>query len=299
VRAAAKATVGKSQAPSVLQADSYRFAFREGVRRLYKFRGYVGEARNWVRDTIERSTIYFSSPPQLNDPFDMQPFHQISGDPRANATLQQIKRDSRRLMKERKIPLERQIRELKALDGADLAAMARVATERTRATLDTAYGVYSLAADGSHPLLWSHYADSHRGVCLQFRTDSDDSPFGLARRVIYQKARPAIPVPLEAQHHDQVADLVGLTKADWWSYEKEYRLFLAHGEPPPAIKLVGGGRVGSFDARHLIGITLGLRIADGDREELTAMARAHKPPLEVHQACEDEKEFSLRIDRIE
>ena len=34
------------------------------------------------------------------------------------------------------------------------------------------YRVYCLSAKGDLPLVWAHYADCHRGVCLEFSTDN-------------------------------------------------------------------------------------------------------------------------------
>jgi hypothetical protein len=55
------------------------------------------------------------------------------------------------------------------------------------------YGHAVLA--GLHPLLRSHYAGSHTGVCLHFRV-AGGSVFGLARGVDYSKPRPPILIPM-------------------------------------------------------------------------------------------------------
>lgn len=278
----------------------FRLASADGVRRLYKFRSFSGEARRWVSETIEQHKIYFSRPAQLNDPFDMQPVFRVAGEPNDPEVRDRIIRDSRRLMKESKkrIPLDRQIRELQALRVKDLAVMAREVTHHIRTHLEQRFGVYSLSASGTHPLLWAHYADHHRGVCLHFDSETGNSPFALARRVLYQEQRPSIPIPLEAQERDLIVDWSGLTKAAWWSYEMEYRLFLSDGDPPNWIQLIAG-QIGQFEARFLTGLTLGIRTSEVDRKELTALARAHAPPLEIHQVIESDDAFAVRVERLE
>src|SRR6185369_16167015 len=40
--------------------------------------------------------------------------------------------------------------------------------------LQEKYGVLCFSRSWSHPLLWSHYADKHRGICLGFDIPDDD-----------------------------------------------------------------------------------------------------------------------------
>lgn len=73
------------------------------------------------------------------------------------------------------------------------------------------------------PLMWSHYADRHRGICIKYRIDSetiaahnDGDHVMLLKRVPYR-------------HHKCMSDNITLdnalsAKASCWSYENEYRL---------------------------------------------------------------------------
>ena len=63
------------------QAQQLELAWAEGVDTLYKFRSYSGPSRRWVRQILENSRIYFSTPSQFNDPFDVLPIFRPSGDP--------------------------------------------------------------------------------------------------------------------------------------------------------------------------------------------------------------------------
>lgn len=65
--------------------------------------------------------------------------------------------------------------------------------------------------------MWSHYADNHRGVCLEFATANP--LFATAKAVQYLKDYPSW-VPMDA---DQVVKTV-YTKSNEWEYEDEYRL---------------------------------------------------------------------------
>jgi hypothetical protein len=77
------------------------------------------------------------------------------------------------------------------------------------------YGMLCFCPSCSNPVLWSHYADKHRGMCLGF----DISQNGLLKKVRYVTKRTQLPVrPAEADMHELL-----FTKYHDWSYEEELR----------------------------------------------------------------------------
>jgi hypothetical protein len=88
--------------------------------------------------------------------------------------------------------------------------------------------VLSLSTAKSNPLMWSHYADSHRGVAIGF--NSQDPFFSKALRVQYRIERPKVdlfPIPEEEQEKLKLAEAILATKNISWHYEEEYRLLNA------------------------------------------------------------------------
>ena len=84
---------------------------------------------------------------------------------------------------------------------------------------NTEIGIICLSSKWKHPLLWSHYADKHKGIAIGFDVP-DDGPF---RRVKYRRNRLQA-----AQGHlpgDADLDRLLLTKFTAWEYETEYRRF--------------------------------------------------------------------------
>ena len=71
-------------------------------------------------------------------------------------------------------------------------------------------------------LMFSHYADRHRGVCLHFEIDDEDTLDEIAplngREVKYQETIPPF-------NDSKEAHMTLLTKYKKWGYEKEYRVF--------------------------------------------------------------------------
>jgi hypothetical protein len=73
-------------------------------------------------------------------------------------------------------------------------------------------------------LMWGHYADGHRGYCLEFDT-TKDPVFTKARQVRYDTALPRLGNELFMTASIEAAMKLLLTKGDCWEYEKEWRIF--------------------------------------------------------------------------
>lgn len=66
--------------------------------------------------------------------------------------------------------------------------------------------------------MWSHYADNHRGICLEF--DTANPLFSEALGVVYCSEYPRwLPHEME-----RIAFEMLLTKAEDWKYEREFRI---------------------------------------------------------------------------
>ncbi|WP_122892933.1 DUF2971 domain-containing protein [Arcobacter peruensis] len=112
-------------------------------------------------------------------------------------------------------------------------------------------GIVSLTEDHINPLMWSHYADEHKGVVIEFlkdvplyedslqSLDGKLSRFGkdylgeiyeYPERIIYKRVKPTFEYGNELSP-DSVTDFhwkkfnksILFTKSDDWSYEKEHR----------------------------------------------------------------------------
>jgi len=77
--------------------------------------------------------------------------------------------------------------------------------------------VLSFSEDPKHPLMWSHYADAHRGICIGFRRDF----FSQAMPVRYPQRVPRLDAGLPPETKRAAAFL---TKRPAWAYEREWRL---------------------------------------------------------------------------
>ncbi len=93
------------------------------------------------------------------------------------------------------------------------------------------YGIYCLSELKDSILMWSHYADDHKGICIEFER-SPGSILGsdIIRKVEY---KPSAPIFTYAQFKEMdpkvSARSVILTKFEHWKYEEEWRIIVEEG----------------------------------------------------------------------
>jgi len=258
---------------------AFRYAADCGKTTLYKFRAYqTKEQRDWVREILVDHKVYFSRASQLNDPFDLTPRLQT-------ATRETLLAGARDYFKRRGTRKLEAAAKLLYLKTCDLAAHLQKAEARMRQRIEEHYWVFSLAGNRDHPMLWSHYADKHTGLCIHFRADQK-SVFCASLEVIYDDARPELPVELYTLPEHEVWRRATLMKGKFWQYEDEFRWVRAPDIDYSDLPLRFNGQHAFFPPPILSGVTLGARMPDSDIKELLALAAAHVPPLPVWRARE-------------
>lgn len=96
-------------------------------------------------------------------------------------------------------------------------------------------GLLCFSRDWHNPVLWSHYADKHRGVCLGF-----DVPDEAVDRVPYSRKRlPANIEKLASPRRLNIKEATALlfTKYSHWRYENEVRGFVTLEDCDPQTHL--------------------------------------------------------------
>jgi len=121
---------------------------------------------------------------------------------------------------------------------------------------------------------------------------ADRPPIGAARAVKYRKARLPVLVPFHYNQGaaDEIADLMVRVKADFWSYEEEYRI-IGHEGTDWGYKLQD--RYCSFPPELLRGISVGMNISAVDKNIVINWATSRTPPLRVYQAYENTGQFGV------
>jgi hypothetical protein len=151
--------------------------------------------------------------------------------------------------------------------------------------------IYCLTPVSDSTLMWSHYADNHQGVCLEFSVD--DPLFGFAQEVTYLSSYPRW-APHSLMYSDQPSVL--LTKSDDWQYEREYRIIgLVEGVVRPTVQkhpLILSGEFLRFGKGALQAIITG---CEANREEIQAAAQAIDPSVKVKRAVRARSKYRIEI----
>jgi Protein of unknown function (DUF2971) len=216
-------------------------AAQQGVQRLYH---YQGADLKYLRDTLVNHRVHFSNPKNFNDPWDCHPYFEPAIDDA----------ESRRKWGERldgmyeSLPAALRVTLEAKWEGNwyDHKELLRQSIEKltgwVRQFTVERWRIYCLTPHPDSVLMWAHYAEKHKGICLEF--DGRNEQVGRAYRVLYKDAFPIIG-PDEFNDPKALVDAVLLTKSQEWAYEDEYRI-LARGEDllaltPGALTGIVGG----------------------------------------------------------
>src|ERR1017187_1787758 len=93
----------------------------------------------------------------------------------------------------------------------------RAGLKKWKENQDRQYGLLCFCRSWHNPVLWGHYAEKHKGICLGFEVQPNK-----LKRVRYVTTRAPWPDQLDEAF---TSDLIS-TKFVRWSYEEEYRLYL-------------------------------------------------------------------------
>jgi hypothetical protein len=150
------------------------------------------------------------------------------------------------------------------------------------------------------PLMWAHYADNHKGVCLKFEVHEDD-----CFDIKYSKAMAEF-IEKKLKNRSLVSKLAvfcncGLTEKDIftilttkfseWSYEKETRIFIPLNEIE---KLDNGLEYKNFDERlQLKQVILGINNQTNRAKLQDFLERNYQEKVDLYNAEVSPNEFRV------
>jgi hypothetical protein len=180
----------------------------DAPRILYKFKG-PGE---FTKKLIKNCVIHHSSPLFFNDPFDCQ----LSIDTEASfeELVGYILRNNEWMkLKEARAQAKEWLRQpsgfRKLINESAREAFAR-------------HGVSCYVLNPDNLLMWSHYTNSHQGLCLKFDVLEDLTQFSPLFKVEYADKYPVLN-HIKSPDSGVVTKLL-TTKGNQWEYEQEWRV---------------------------------------------------------------------------
>jgi hypothetical protein len=238
-------------------------------RYVYKYR-----AINNNTDLIfAESSIWFSTPSNFNDPFDCQ----ITIN--TNNTIDEIANFVRQNQ-----PSMPEFEVMKIAQGCfkNPGFWKDIVNKTVWASLNEK-GVCCFAGNNNNILMWSHYSDSHRGICLKFDMLEDVEFFTPPIKIKYSEDYPYYN---HIRNNSKMVESLIQTKSNMWQYEGELRV----------LKTKAGAY--NFKKEALKEITFGCNCSDTEIKRVIDLVLANGFTVEFTKATRNAKKFLLDIKKI-
>jgi len=229
--------------------------------KLYKYQS-IGSGSHTI-DNLKNGEIWFSKPNLLNDPFDMAIPLLIN----VNAPDEDYLVFYDEMMKRITEPAERRAAS-KLFSNGRPSPEFKAHINEFQLTLSqqkviddfSQRGIACFSRRKDSILMWSHYAEGHKGLCLEF--DTNYPPFQdkeKLHRVIYNQRYPSVsPAAVIRDKYLPITPLI--TKSIGWKYEKEWRLIMEKGN-----------NVLKYDPNALAAIYFGCSMQDDLKKSVASM----------------------------
>ena len=231
-----------------------------------------------AKATLLNRTIQFTHPKDLNDPFDCLP---------AQPCVEEAQGEVERFKGGIAHPeaVDRNLKErapnhyLKLREGFEIA-------------------LSSFSDTKENLLMWSHYADSFKGCCLEFNPKQLLSSLSLVLPkffpVTYDDKRPPMPVDGgQSSYKDEVLSIL-LTKSTIWEYEHEKRLFMSTSTDSKTYTL-NGKWYRQFSEDALVSVSIGICASENDIEDITSLCKRLFPQTTVYRTSPDHEKFEVKF----
>jgi hypothetical protein len=249
---------------------------------LYRYLGFSGyRRRRWMKQLIVDSQAYAAKPREFNDPLDCRVRSDLTATtPEMCAfwreRIQDLYPNVRHNDSARFI--DALVNEAQTADGRERIGDRALASIQER-------GVVSLSETATNMLLWSYYAEGHRGIAVRFNMAFQNIA-AIERRALPLRVEYADSFPTLSLFTGSTVAFVTTafrTKARCWTHEDEWRLlFLTPGPvrlPPSMID----------------GIVFGMRIVPKNEARLRKWVAGRVPAIELLRVKQRPDSYDLDL----
>jgi hypothetical protein len=220
---------------------------------------------------LKAQIIHLGSPRNFNDPYDCA----------LGAILGELTdEDLARLLGGIKVDAE----------DATIKEMYKAQTRNTLTELAEKFldkrGVSCFTESNDNLLMWSHYADGGRGMCLEF--SKVENLFEKAKKVTYSDAIPKVSLGslLVDEQYDQIVDLYR-TKSSHWQYESEWRVIHETA-----------GTNWIYETSSLVGLYFGPNVPTDLLEIVCLILAGQNPTVKLYRGKRSESEFKVEFEEF-
>lgn len=258
---------------------------------IYKYRNWKDE---YHRDLLIKNQLFMSPPSLLNDPFDCRIYENymkfVNTDEQKEKYISNSLCNNSDYLKDKNISEEqgREIISERLKDTLHYQVRSEVIGKQID---DKRIGIACFSEKWDSILMWTHYADNHKGYCIGFdeKRLRYSQLFEKMMRVQYSKEYPELD-PLNKNKNTY--DLKYFYKSLEWDYEEEIRLmnlFFDNETPEP-------NRIVTLENKYIKEVVLGLNISEKDKREITNIAKDKN--IDVWETMKGEFEFKIERYKI-
>lgn len=234
---------------------------------------------------LTESEIYFASANQFNDPFDSSlPFvyskNELTDE---NILAKLIATSSKKHLSQAEL-IEEAKEKMKTTDFREKQFW-NDAHDRLKDYLISTFGIFSMTKKNSDILMWSHYANSHKGFCIGISKDAIElTTLTQLKNVVYANTFPKRPMFIsESDANKYILKLI-TTKSEHWKYENEVRLISFR--PRYALTMPN-----EFVREIIFGVSMN----EEDKKEIIELRNIKYPKAKLFQAELDRTKFKINI----
>lgn len=248
---------------------------------VYKYRDWGTDSHKFI---LEKFELWISDSLNFNDPFDCNipvAYDLITKD--EGIAEQFIRNIVTAHVNKYGGDLELEVKEKLALgkhkDPAFIDSVKKSIHEKNRKN----HGIFSATPINNNILMWSHYANCHKGFCVGFDSKKlFEHLAGGGGEILYEKTYPIIS-PIDERQKQYAMQI--MTKSIHWTYEVEYRL----------TTLMKVNQAVEFPADIITEIIFGSRISETHKNEIKDLVAKKLPHVKLFSAKPHDSDFKLNI----
>ncbi|MGM0582937.1 MAG: DUF2971 domain-containing protein [Bacteroidota bacterium] len=254
---------------------------------LYKYRSYDNE---FGKRNLTHNELFFAKPNDFNDPFDCKitvSYDELKDTYKlfeyaSQIVVRQQKETNVKLGKKKQI---KEVYRIAELIHNDIEGFQKRNDHFIMDKINTHIGIISFSMVFDNVLMWSHYADFHKGYCIGYNTEVLKDELGATNggKVKYSNDYPSIDPSKEI---DLLTSWIQVNyKAECWSYEEEFRI-------TKLFKNKNLSRVVKLTNAAFEEIILGTHISKSNKDEIMKLAK-EKDIQKIYQMKMKPKSFNL------
>lgn len=246
-----------------------------------------------LADILINNKIYYSKPRYFNDPFELDSVILKLSE---NEKEKIRKRTIDHLIKSGELFIAPENKEIITVCSEDDFHESAIEYHNRKSNLFNRCGFISLSRSNKKTLMWSHYSDSHRGVCLRYKCidDSFYSQNGSGRVIEVKYDDRIITKELNlVSNNFPVFEKIS-RKACCWSYEGEFRVF----KVPSKQKADDTFGNHFFNSQLVDAVYFGLKTCDDDKQKVINIIRSAKHKINLYQAIKHKTKLKIEFIKI-